>query len=130
MKKFNGSPVYVVADSVGRGHLKMFGSFGSKQRGTEVMLGGRSYKVTSDGRVSIPKSVMQSHGITNDNGRKVITARCSYNVRDGFGVQVLSPKQAPPVGTKTHNLAKLKHVKKGVENVLAPSDTGDWVFSE
>lgn len=130
MVRFNGSPVYIVADGAGRGHIKMFGSFGSEQRGESVWIGGKSYTVTSDGRVSIPKSVMNAYGVDNENGRKTIIARCSYNIRDGFAVQVLKPKQAPPVGIKSHTLAKMKYVKPGVENVLLPQDGGDWVFSE
>jgi hypothetical protein len=130
MARFNGSPVYVVADSAGRGHIKMFGSFGPEQRGETVLIGGKTYSVTSDGRVSIPKSVMNAYGVNNENGRKTIIARCSYNHTDGFAVQVLKPKSAPPVGAKSHTLAKMKHVKLGVENVLAPSDSGDWTFSD
>lgn len=130
MRPFNGSPVYVVADTSGRGHIRMFGSFGAKQRGETVTIGGRSYKVTSDGRVSIPKSIMNAYGTPNEKGRQVITARCSYNARNGFSVQALKPKTAPPPNTKTHTLARLKNVKKGTENVLNPSDNGDWVFSE
>lgn len=130
MARFNGSPVYIVADSVGRGHIRMFGTFGANQRGETVSLGGKYYRVTSDGRVSIPKSVMDAYGVNNENGRKTIIARCSYNATDGFAVQVLKPKQAPPVGVKSHTLAKMKYVKPGVENVLAPQDYGDWVFSE
>jgi len=130
MVKYNGSPVYIVADSAGRGHIRMFGSFGPDQRGETVSLGGKYYRVTSDGRVSIPKSVMNAYGVDNEKGRKTIIARCSYNPSDGFAVQVLKPKQVPPTGVKSHTLAKMKYVKPGVENVLSPQDGGDWVFSE
>ena len=129
MPKFDGSPVYLVADSAGRGHIKPFGRFSSAQRGTLVNIGGQNYKVTSDGRVSIPKSVMERYGIKDPaTGRNVVIARCSS--KDGnYAVQILKPKQIP-ISVKTHQIARLRDVQPGVENVLSPIDAGDWMFSE
>lgn len=129
MVKFDGSPVYLVADSVGRGHIKPFGRFSSAQRGTLVDIGGQNYKVTSDGRVSIPKRVMERYGIKDPaTGRNVVIARCSS--KDGnYAIQVLKPKQLP-TSVKTHQIARLRNVQPGVENVLSPIDAGDWTFSE
>lgn len=129
MVKFDGSPVYLVADSAGRGHIKPFGRFTSAQRGTLVEIGGRNYKVTSDGRVSIPKRIMERYGTKDPaTGRNVVIARCSS--KDGnYAVQILKPKQLP-TSVKTHQIARLRNVQPGVENVLSPMDSGDWTFSE
>ena len=129
MVKFDGSPVYVVADSAGRGHIKPFGRFTSAQRGTIVEIGGQNYKVTSDGRVSIPKSIMERYGTKDPvTGRSVVIARCSS--KDGnYAVQILKPKQIP-LSVKSHQIARLRDVQPGVENVLSPKDSGDWTFSE
>lgn len=129
MSKFDGSPVYLIADSAGRGHIKPFGRFTSAQRGTLVEIGGRNYKVTSDGRVSIPKRIMERYGTKDPaTGRNVVIARCSS--KDGnYAVQILKPKQLP-TAIKTHQIARLRDVQPGVENVLSPMDSGDWTFSE
>ena len=129
MSKFDGSPVFIVADSVGRGHIKPFGRFSSEQKGTVVDIGGKNYKVTSDGRVSIPKSIMEKYGFKDPStGRNVVIARCSS--KDGeYAIQILKPKQLP-LSVKTHQIARLRDAQPGVENVLSPRDAGDWTFSE
>lgn len=129
MSKFDGSPVFVVADCVGRGHIKPFGRFTREQRGTLIDIGGKNYKVTSDGRVSIPKRIMEKYGFKDPaTGRNVVIARCSS--KDGkYAIQILKPKQLP-LTVKTHQIARLRYVQPGVENVLSPCDSGDWTFSE
>lgn len=129
MVKFDGSPVFVVADCVGRGHIKPFGRFTREQRGTLIDIGGKNYKVTSDGRVSIPKRIMEKYGFKDPaTGRNVVIARCSS--KDGkYAIQILKPKQLP-LTVKTHQIARLRYVQPGVENVLSPCDSGDWTFSE
>ena len=129
MSKFDGSPVYIVADCVGRGHIKPFGRFTGAQRGTEIDIGGKNYKVTSDGRVSIPKRIMEKYGFKDPaSGRNVVIARCSSK-DDKYAIQILKPKQLP-LSVKTHQIARLRNVQPGVENVLSPHDAGDWTFSE
>lgn len=129
MTKFDGSPVYIVSDSVGRGHLKPFGRFDGNQQGTMIEIGGKSYAVTSDGRVSIPQSLMEQYGTKDPTtGRNVVIARCSSK-NGKFAAQLLKPKTVEP-GTKTHKIARLREVKPGRENVLSPKDAGDWTFSE
>ena len=129
MSKFDGSPVFIVADCVGRGHIKPFGRFTREQKGTVVDIGGKNYKVTSDGRVSIPKRFMEKYGFKDPaTGRNVVIARCSS--KDGkYAIQILKPKQLP-LTVKTHQIARLRDVQPGVENVLSPCDSGDWTFSE
>lgn len=129
MVKFDGSPVYIVADCVGRGHIKPFGRFTSAHRGTLIDMGGKKYKVTSDGRVSIPKRIMERYGLKDPvTGRNVVIAR--FSSKDGnYAVQFLKPKQLPTT-VKTHQIARLRNVEPGVENVLSPIDAGDWTFSE
>ena len=64
--------VIVVARKDGRGGIKPFGTYGKRQKGASVQIGNKKYKVTSDGRVNIPKKIMDKWGRTGHDGRKRI----------------------------------------------------------
>ena len=61
--------VIVVARKDGRGGIKPFGTYSKRQKGAKVEIGKKQYKVTSDGRVNIPKKVMNELGIMGNDGR-------------------------------------------------------------
>jgi hypothetical protein len=64
------SPRFVVtARSDGRGGFRPFGTFGAAQAGREVQIGDTNYKVGKDGRVNIPKAIMNSMGVQGVDGR-------------------------------------------------------------
>ena len=61
----------------GRGGIRPFGTYGKHQwrkgkGGAWVEIGRKRYKVTTDGRVNIPKKIMDKWGITGEDGRKRI----------------------------------------------------------
>lgn len=64
--------VIVVARKDGRGGIKPFGKYGKRQKGATVEIGNKKYKVTTDGRVNIPKKIMDEWGITGTDERKRI----------------------------------------------------------
>ena len=62
------NPVIVVARKDGRGGIEPFGTFSKAQAGAKVQIGDKSYTVTKDGRVNIPKFIMDT-GIKGTDGR-------------------------------------------------------------
>lgn len=61
--------IIVTARKDGRGGIKPFGNYGKTQAGAMVDIGGKKYKVTKDGRVNIPKKIMNNWGIKGKDGR-------------------------------------------------------------
>ena len=67
--------IIIRADKKGRGHARPwnYGRMKNGHRysgqGAMVDIGGKKYTVTSDGRVNIPKKVMNEWGIKGDDGR-------------------------------------------------------------
>lgn len=61
--------IIVRARKDGRGGMRPFGKYGKAQAGAMVDIGGKKYKVTKDGRVSIPKKIMNNWGIKGNDGR-------------------------------------------------------------
>lgn len=59
----------VRARTDGRGGIKPFGTYSKHQKGAKVQIGKKQYKVSSDGRVNIPKKVMNEFGIMGEDGR-------------------------------------------------------------
>jgi hypothetical protein len=60
---------YIVsARNDGRGGIKPFGTYGKNQAGAKVDIGGKYYTVTKDGRVNIPKHIMDM-GTKGKDGR-------------------------------------------------------------
>ena len=72
MKRFNS--IIVVARKDGRGGVRPFGSYNKTQAGATVSIMNKDYKVTTDGRVNIPKSIMDK-GIKGADGRMRIEMR-------------------------------------------------------
>lgn len=66
------SNIIVVARADGRGGCKPFGTYSKEQAGSMVTIGAKDYKVTSDGRVNIPKSIMEEYGRKGTDGRNRI----------------------------------------------------------
>ena len=59
----------VRADNKGRGHARPFGSYKKSQAGAMVEIGDKKYKVSTDGRVNIPKKIMNNFGVKGKDGR-------------------------------------------------------------
>ena len=66
------SEFIVRARKDGRGGFRPFGTFTKRQAGAKVDINGKKYKVTKDGRVNIPKKIMEKYGVKGDDNRKRI----------------------------------------------------------
>ena len=115
--------------SDGRGGIKPFNTYNKTQAGAYVTIGSTKIKVTSDGRVNIPKEVMRTYGIKGDDGRYRIGITFSTKGgKDGW-------KNVKAVVTKP--LEKDKNAKQGATikksgskgGVLKPSDSSDYTWS-
>jgi bifunctional DNA-binding transcriptional regulator/antitoxin component of YhaV-PrlF toxin-antitoxin module len=120
----------VVARSDGRGGIKPFGTYGKGQAGSTVQIGDIKYKVTSDGRVNIPKAVMNKFGTDNKEGRKVlqIDFRTQKTGEKDYWKDVKSmiTRPAPEnVEKETGDKTKI-HGPDKEEDELLPSDTDDF----
>lgn len=67
----------VVARADGRGGFRPFGTYSARQAGASVKIGARSFKVGVDGRVNIPKSIMDEYGIIGADGRRRVSIQFS-----------------------------------------------------
>lgn len=121
---------YIVKErSDGRGGIKPFNSYNKRQSGASVMVGNKKLKVTSDGRVNIPKSIMQQYGIKGDDGRlRIAMTFATDGGKNGWkdvgGIVVNPPERAKNLGNGdilTNPPAK--------NTRLAPSDGPDYSWS-
>lgn len=64
--------ITVVAKTDGRGQVRPFGKYNKDQAGAMVKIGNKEYKVTSTGRVNIPKKIMEKYGEKGNDGRNRI----------------------------------------------------------
>lgn len=122
----------VVADSTGRGHIRPFGTYGAKHAGAMVTIGDKRYKVTSDGRVNIPKAIMDRYGITNSDGRKVINIQFGTRPGKDYWKDVKAIVKKPLVKNKdipTGRTVKRHRISRPKDNRLKPRDSGDINWS-
>lgn len=70
---------YIVeARTDGRGGARPFGLSAAQSKhfaGTFFQIGDKNIKVTTDGRINIPKKIMKEWGTTGDNGRQRISVQ-------------------------------------------------------
>lgn len=123
------STFIVKARSDGRGGIKPFNTYNKMQAGAYVTIGDTKIKVTSDGRVNIPKVVMDKYGIAGDDGRKRIgitfTTKGGKEGWKDVKAMVLTPQDKDKNG-KQGNTIKKAGMKGGV---LKPSDGSDYTWS-
>lgn len=115
----------------GRGGIKPFGTFKGGQQGAGVMIGDKTYKVTSDGRVNIPKSIMDKFGVEGSDGRKRVTIHFSAGKgKEGWkDVSAAIKKPVDDDRDKRTGAVVTKH-RVGVDrNVLKPKDSPDRTWS-
>lgn len=68
----------VVSRADGRGGLRIPVSHPRDFTGERFAIAGKSYTITSDGRVNIPKSVMQKYGSRMANGRYALAVDIGF----------------------------------------------------
>lgn len=124
----------VTARSDGRGGSRPFGVEPKKSEsfiGKLFNIGGRDIKVTTDGRLNIPKKIMDSFGITGKDGRKRITITYTSTGK-------MPGKERKYAGFINKPLAKDKNRKNGwkvtqprlkTKRGLKSADSGDYNWS-
>jgi len=86
---------YIVrARSDGRAGMPMFGL--SKKRaksfaGQTVHIGDRKVTVGRDGRINIPKDIMETYGVVGDDGRRRLSINFASDGQGNFGVLAYTP---------------------------------------
>lgn len=121
---------YIVRERAdGRGGLRPFNSYTSAQKGATVQIGDKNYAVTSDGRVNIPKSVMQKYGIKGDDGRLRIAMQFSADGGNDGWKKAAAQVMTPPIEYK--NAEQGAVIKKAyiATHKLKPRDSPDFTWS-
>jgi len=123
----------VVARSDGRGGFRPFGTYTGSQAGAKVSIGDGTYKVGQDGRVSIPRSVMESIGIKGDDGRYRVVVEFSSAPGSG-GKQLAAAVSKPPDSLrngKTGDIGRVRDIHPVTleDYVIEPHDSGDYNWS-
>ena len=122
----------VVARSDGRGGFRPFGSYTGAQRGATVSIGDRRYKVGVDGRVSIPKAIMEQYGVRGDDGRiRIAIEFASKPGIDGWGEIAAVVSRPAPLdrNAPTGSLAGKISVFDPRFSALEPYDSGEYNWS-
>jgi len=122
----------VAARSDGRGGFRPFGSYGAPQRGASVSIGEHRYTVGVDGRVNIPKAVMEQYGVRGDDGRmRVAIEFASQAGADGWGDvgAVVSRPSALDKNAQTGSLAGKISIFDPDFSALEPYDSGEYNWS-
>ncbi len=123
--------VFIVSARIdGRGGIHPFGTYGKSQSGSKVDIGGKTYTVTKDGRVNIPKSIMDK-GIKGKDGRMRLAIQFStQNGIEGWkNVKAITSKPLKIDANKITGDKVSKHRLKDRDELL-PKDSGEvnWSF--
>lgn len=118
------STFIAVERSDGRAGIRPFGEYGSKQFGAMVTIGNKQYKVTKDGRVNIPKAIVQKFGVKGSDGKKRLSLTFSRDKGEDGWKNVSAVVFRPKPGDKNkktgeHITSKISPKKK---DRLAPED--------
>lgn len=122
-------PVIVTAKKDGRGMIAPFGTFGKPQAGANVTIGEKSYKVTKDGRVNIPKKIMET-GIKGDDGKyRISIGFASEKGKEGWKSVKTVIVKPDNVDKNTNTGQKIKRFDEKRPDDLVPSDIPDYSWS-
>ncbi len=125
--------IFIVrARSDGRAGMPMFGLSGSHAKwftGQKVHIGDREVTVGRDGRINIPKDIMETYGVVGDDGRRRLSINFASDGQGNLGVLVYTP---PPhqKDAQTGDLARPYRVPDidDDEHILEPSDGPDFIL--
>lgn len=125
---------YIVkARNDGRGGARVFGlnpELTKKFIGKQFQIGNKSYKVTTDGRINIPKSIMNKYGIMGNDGRRrvSITWSSQWNRKKEVTYAGFVNKPLAKDKNRTPNW-KVTKPRKTTKRGLKPSDGVDYNWS-
>ena len=73
----------VVSRADGRGGLRIPAQHPKDLAGARFAIAGKTFAITSDGRVNIPKSIMEKYGSRLPNGRYALAVDVGYRYDEG-----------------------------------------------
>jgi len=112
----------------GRGGIRPFNHYTPRMKGSIVKIGTREYKVTSDGRVNIPASLMKQYGIKGDDGR--LRIGILFKSEEGTkGRYVYAQIMKPDESVKNYEQGRVIPKPYITSNRLRPSDAPDYNWS-
>ena len=117
--------VIVTARSDGRGGFSPFVKHGKSHAGETVYVGGVGRKVSSDGRVNIPKALMESVGVQGADGRYRVAVETGARTEDGK-VEVGLFITKPPTGMSSGGSGDIVPHTHFTEQVIHPSETKEF----
>ncbi len=122
----------VRALSDGRGAARPFGTFSKAQYGEHVYVGDRSIPVAKDGRLIIPKSIMEEYGTPGPDGRNRIVIDFSSSPSDRTGKREYAARVILPtkedLQSKTGDKPKRTKIRRPTDRLM-PSDSPDMEWS-
>lgn len=119
----------VVARADGRGGFRPFGTYSSAQAGAKVNIGNRYFSVGKDGRVNIPRSIMNEWGIVGSDGRMRVAIEFSSQPGKEGWRNVAAAVSRPTEAFKDAQTGDI--IDRGVwlEDALEPVDVGEYNWS-
>jgi bifunctional DNA-binding transcriptional regulator/antitoxin component of YhaV-PrlF toxin-antitoxin module len=122
----------VRAQKNGKGIIKPFGTYDKNQAGAMVTIGNKKYKVNKEGKINIPKKIMEEHGIKGkDKRNRIVIKFASGHAQDKNYWKDVSAMIFKPVARYKdydsytpvrHNRPFNKNEKRQMENRLRPVD--------
>ena len=116
------------ARSDGRAGMSMFGlprKDAMKFAGETVYIGDRKVAVGRDGRINIPKDIMDTYGVTGDDGRKRLNITFASDSEGNLGVLAYT------TGESQKNAVTGTRARKqtDIRDYLEPEDAPDFNWS-
>lgn len=121
----------IVARSDGRGGMAPFGTYGKGMAGSKVTIGEKVYTVGRDGRVNVPKPIMEQYGVKGTDGRnRVVIEFASKPDTHGATVGAIVSRPSPgDKDRKTGALAGKQDIRSPDHVYLEPYDSYDYNWS-
>ena len=116
------------ARSDGRAGMSMFGlpkKDAMKFAGETVYIGDRKVAVGRDGRINIPKDIMETYGVTGDDGRKRLNITFASDSEGNLGVLAYTTGESQKnavTGTRARR-------QTDIRDYLEPEDAPDFNWS-
>lgn len=123
----------IAARNDGRGGVRVFGLSPQASKGMvgkSFHIGDKVIKITTDGRINIPKSIMNDYGITGNDGRKRVTISFSSTSKRKGERRFAGYINKPLARDKNRkNGWKVISPRKKTDRALKPSDSRDYNWS-
>ena len=118
--------VIVTARSDGRGGFSPFVKHAKSHAGETVYVGGVGRKVSSDGRVNIPKALMEQVGVQGADGRYRVAVETGARTDEDGKVEVGLFITKPPQGMAAAASGDIVPREHFTEQIIHPSETEEF----